>query len=242
MNPVLENLIRLQRAETEWRRTEAALAEIPRRKAEIEAALAQERAKLDAAKTALDASQKHRRKLEGELSDLESKRSKYKGQLMDVKTNKEYTAMLHEIEGVDREIRTREDHVLEEMEKAEELGAEVKGEEVTFKGAQEESRQRLQALDGEAKLLEERSAKHKAERDQVAATLPEDARELYERVAKLRGVAVAEAADGMCGACHVKLRLQMFSDLRRNEDIAQCPACNRILYYEPQAPVVAFEP
>ena len=50
------------------------------------------------------------------VQDLEAKRSKYKGQLMEVKTNKEYTAMLHEIEGVEREIRSREDQILQEME------------------------------------------------------------------------------------------------------------------------------
>ena len=74
------------------------------------------------------------------MQDLETKRSKYKGQLMDVKTNKEYTAMLHEIEGVEREIRAREDLMLAEMEKAEGLTAEVKREEGDFKVVETERR------------------------------------------------------------------------------------------------------
>jgi hypothetical protein len=100
MNPQLEQLIRLQKAETELRRAQAELADIPKRRGELEAELAGERARLDAARAALEESLKARRRLEGELADLETKRSKYKGQLMEVKTNKEYTAMLHEIEGV----------------------------------------------------------------------------------------------------------------------------------------------
>ncbi|PYQ47770.1 MAG: hypothetical protein DMF78_22875 [Acidobacteria bacterium] len=67
--------------------------------------------------------------------------------------------------------------------------------------------------------------------------------ELFHRVARLRGgVAVAQAQDGMCQVCHVKLRLQMYADLKRNEEIVQCPACNRILYYEPAPPAISPEP
>ena len=61
--------------------------------------------------------------------------------------------------------------------------------------------------------------------------------ELFQRVARLRGIAVSEARDGMCQVCHLKLRPQMYVDLKRNEEIVQCPQCNRILYYEPPAPV-----
>ena len=59
---------------------------------------------------------------------------------MDVKTNKEYTAMLHEIEAVEREIRGREDQILVEMEKAETLAAEIKREEAAFKAVEERHR------------------------------------------------------------------------------------------------------
>ncbi len=54
--------------------------------------------------------------------------------------------------------------------------------------------------------------------------------------------AVAEARDGMCQLCHMKLRPQMYVELKRNEVIAQCPSCSRILYYEPPVPTVAPQP
>jgi uncharacterized protein len=242
MNPLLEQLIRLQRAESELRRTQAELAEIPRKKAELEAALAADRAHLDAARAALDDSLKARRRHEGELQDLEGKRSKYKGQLMEVKTNKEYTAMLHEIEAVERDIRGREDQVLAEMERAESLGADVKKEEAAFKTREEQHRADTRGLGERSRALEADVARLSAERDEVAQGLDEDTLDLFQRVARLRGVAMAEARDGMCQVCHVKLRLQMFVDIKRNEEILQCPACNRILYYEPPVPVTVPEP
>jgi hypothetical protein len=161
---------------------------------------------------------------------------------MEVKTNKEYTAMLHEIEGVERDVRGREDQVLAEMEKAESLTAEVKTEEAAFKAREERHRGDMRSLDERSRALEADVARLTAERDQVARGLDEDTLALFQRVARLRGVAMAEARDGMCQVCHVKLRLQMFVDIKRNEEILQCPACNRILYYEPPVPVTVPEP
>lgn len=150
--------------------------------------------------------------------------------------------MLHEIEGVEREIRGREDQILGEMEKAETLTAEVKREETAFKSHQERLKTDGAALDARKRALEADVAKITAERDAAAATVPEDTLELFHRVARLRGSGVAEARDEMCQVCHVKLRPQMFVDIKRNDQIFQCPACNRILYYEPPVPVSAPHP
>ena len=46
---------------------------------------------------------------------------------------------------------------------------------------------------------------------------------------------VAEARDGICTICHVRLRPQVFNTVRRNEEIIQCDSCNRILYFVPAA-------
>jgi len=242
MHADLEKLIALQRSEIELRRVGADLGDVPRARAEMEAGLAAERARLDGTRAALSDSQKGRKQHEAALQDLEAKRSKYKGQLMEVKTNKEYTAMLHEIEGVEREIREREDQILAEMERAEALAGEVKREEGLFKTAEEKARAEALALDSRARSLQEEQKRLQAARDATAATVPEEAMALFQRVARLRGVAVAEARDDMCQLCHVKLRLQMYMELKRNESIVQCGSCSRILYYVPTAPAVAPGP
>jgi hypothetical protein len=243
MNPDLERLIRLQRAESDLRRVEGELAEVPRQRAELEAALGTERTRLEALRGELGAGQKARRQHEADLQDLEAKRSRFKGQLMEVKTNKEYTAMLHEIEGVEREIRGREDLVLGEMERGEGLAVEIKREEETYKQAEERHRAGIRDLDERARSLEEQVRRLTSERDAIAGTVPASLLDLFHRVARSRGgVAVAQVLDAMCQVCHVKLRLQLYADLKRNEEIVQCPACNRILYYEAPPPTVSPEP
>jgi predicted nucleic acid-binding Zn-ribbon protein len=242
MNVDLDRLIHLQRLETELKRVESELAEIPRQRSDLEETLRLERGRLDSVREALAACQKSRRHHEADLQDLETKRSKYKGQLMEVKTNKEYTAMLHEIETVEREIRSREDQILVEMERTEELTAGVKREEGLFKLAEEHHRAEGRTLDEKTKALTKQLEGLRKDREGVASTISEDVLVLFDRVARLRGVAVAEAKDGMCQVCHVKLRLQLYVDLKRNEEIVQCPSCSRILYYDSVPSAVSPEP
>jgi predicted nucleic acid-binding Zn-ribbon protein len=238
MNPDLEKLVRLHHAEAALRRVEAELAEIPGLREEVEDRLARDRSRLDAARAALEASQKARKQNESSVQDLETKRSKYKGQLMEVKTNKEYTAVLHEIEGVERDIKAREDVILEEMEKAEGLAEVVKGEEADFKGLEADAKKEKAELEARAARLGAEAEKLKAERDAVAASVPEEPLALYTRVARQRGAAVAEARDGMCQACHVRLRVQVWVEVKKNELLSQCESCSRVLYYEPPPPTV----
>ena len=242
MNATLESLVRLQQAEDDLRRVEGELQAVPLAKTAAEARMAEERGRLDVVRAALEASQKSRKQHEGAVQDLETKRSKYKGQLMDVKTNKEYTAMLHEIEGVEREIRAREDHILVEMEKTEGLAAAVKSEEALFKSAEEKGRAEIKALEARAAELQVKARRLAEERDRMAAAVPEDELELFRRVAKLRGAAVSPAVDTMCTLCHLKLRPQMWVDLKKNDQVMQCPGCSRILYYEAPVPEVQPQP
>ncbi len=242
MNADLEKLIRLHHAESDLKRIDAELAAVPRARGELDARLAADRSRLDSARAALDAATRSRKAHEAAVQDLESKRSKYKGQLMEVKTNKEYTAVLHEIEGVEREIRTREDQILDEMEKMEGLALDVRREEAAFKLVEQAARAERAELDRSEARLTAEAQRAALERDRASSAVPEDARARYERVVRLRGTGVAEARDGVCQTCHVKLRLQVWVELKKNETLIECDSCSRILFYEPPPPTVAVEP
>jgi len=242
MNAELEKLVRLHHAETHLKRIESDLAEVPRLRKEIEDRLERDRSRLDAAKGALAGSQKARKEHETAVADLKGKLSKYKGQLMEVKTNKEYTAVLHEIEGVERDIRARDDLTFAEMEKEEALAQDVKREEAAFKAVAADAAREKAELDDRAAALAAEASRKQAERDAAATAIPQDALELYGRVAKQRGSGAAEARDGMCQACHVRMRLQIWVEVKKNEQILQCESCSRILYYEPPPPTVSVEP
>jgi predicted nucleic acid-binding Zn-ribbon protein len=72
------------------------------------------------------------------------------------------------------------------------------------------------------------------ERVELVRLVNPQALAIFELVSSRRnGVAVAEARNGICTICHVRLRPQVFNTVRRNEDIVQCDSCQRILYFVP---------
>ena len=236
MHKDLEALLDLHRADVELRKHDLRLVELPKQKAAIEERILKERQSLDSAKAALDQTAKDRKRLEGEVQDLETKRSKYKGQLAEVKTNKEYTALLREIENVEGQIRSREDTILEEMERIESGQAAVKKEEAAFKVVEAERRQEIRAIDGEIAAEKTARAAVETRRAGIASALPADLMTEYARISKARGSALAEAKDGGCSACHVKLRPQVFLDVKRNDAVRTCSSCSRILYFDAPLP------
>jgi uncharacterized protein len=188
-------------------------------------------------KLRLAANQKERKELELEIQSIQGKISKHKEQLYQVKTNEQYRAMLKEIEGEEDNIRKIEDKILEKMLEAEGIQKQVQEAASRLEG--EKAR-----VAGETKHLESARQTAEAERRQalehrelLASALNEAVRDTYERVRRgRRGIAVAEVRDGFCTACHVRLRPQMYNDVRINGTVLTCENCSRILYYvEPPA-------
>ena len=234
--PDLQHLIRLQQLDTDIDTARRRIAEIPLLRQAMDARLADQQAAVAAMKQRLADNQAKRREIEMEVATIQTRLSKYKDQLMEVKTNKEYQAMQHEIATAQGSIRAQEDEILEGMEEAEGLTRELKATEAELKRQQVEVAAEQKVLSDEAAALEQTIGNHSTERGQVAKALSAPALELFETVARARrGLAVAEAREGRCTVCHVRLRPQVFNDVRRNEALLQCESCQRILYFVPAA-------
>jgi uncharacterized protein len=181
--------------------------------------------------------QKERRELEGEIQLIQTKISKHKGQLYEVKTNEQYKAMVKEIEGEEGNIRKIEDKILEKMMEADDLQGHIRDAEEHLAG----EKARIEAETGRLKSLQqvdvEERAKLLARRAELASGLSETLLQTYDRVRGGRGgVAVAEVRNGFCTACHVALRPQLYNEVRSNESLIACESCSRILYYVEPAP------
>lgn len=232
MNSDLEHLIRLQHLETEIDHARRRVAEIPLVQQALEARLAEQTAVVERVTERIAANQAGRRDVEKEVASVQSRLSKYKDQLMEVKTNKEYQAMQHEIASASDAVRSQEDRVLEFMEQAEALARELKDAEAELKKGQADIAAEKKTLDAEAATLQQRVLAMSADRTEVAKQLSPAALALFEHVARQRkGLAIAEARDGHCTVCHVRLRPQVYNDIRRNETLIQCESCLRILYF-----------
>ena len=237
MTSDLQNLIELQQIDSQIAALQAEIAALPKHVAAIEAKLAGSKAKVEAAVAAGKADDAARRKHESDIQDQQQKISKYRNQSLNVKTNDEYRALMHEIQFAETNIAKLEDKILELMvaadtrkETLKKAEAELKTDAAENDREKEEARQRTAADEKELAELATR-------RNDLRAAVNEDVLRHYDRVLKLRGTALAAVYDKqMCSGCSVLLRPQVFQDVMTNERFLTCDTCKRILYYVPPPP------
>jgi uncharacterized protein len=233
MLPDIENLLKLQEADKEIRRLQDEIAELPKRVSAIEQKLAGTKAQLEKAQAAIKGDEAARRKHDTTISDLRGKISKYRDQSLDVKTNEQYKALLHEIQFAEKEIAATEDKILELMVNADARDKEVKAAQAELKAEtaeiEREKEQARQRTAEDEKLLTEWRGK----RDGFRTGIAEDLLRHYERVSKFRGSGISEVRDHKCMACQVMLRPQTYNEVRAGTNTVVCDSCQRILYFNP---------
>jgi hypothetical protein len=239
MHPDLERVIRLQHLDDEAELARRTVADEPIRQQEFDASLAAAQKALDDERAHLAANQAGRREIDKALAEQQGRLSKFKNQLMEVKTNREYQAMQKEMEFAQHEIQTLEDRLLERMLEFDEITKQVKTAEKAFaekKSAVEADRKELASLLKDAQASMVRVA---ADREALVPQMSRSVVMIFDKVMKYRGItAIATVEDGRCSVCGVRMRPQAYNDLRRNEMIFQCESCQRILYFTgpPPAP------
>ncbi len=239
MNPDLQNLKELQEADREISRLSQEIAALPRRVAVIEAKLADSRARKEKAIAAIKAGEGSKRKFESQIQDLQGKVSKYRDQMLGVKTNQEYRALTTEVEFAQQHVREAEDKILEGMLAAESLEKDLKAAEAELKAEAVEIEREKADARSRTEVDEKELAVWGSKRDKLRAAITPDVLRHYDRVLKLRGSAMAEAVDHKCSVCQVMLRPQVYNDVRTNEQFIICDSCHRILWYDPARDVPA---
>ena len=233
MHSAIPHMIELQRVDHLIAGLRAELDAFPKRVRDADAKLNGARAAVAAAKEALLKSQKERKKFELDVQQWRDRAQKYRDQSGAVKTNEAYKALQHEISNAEAEVAKAEDAELEVMMAAEETEKRVRHAEANLREDEQafaKEKKEIAALQAEKKqqldvLL--------AEREKALAPIPQDLRDLYERIAKRHhGSAMAEARDGQCRGCGMRVLPHTLQELRRdpNEEIYRCESCGMILY------------
>ncbi len=229
MNPDLARAIELERTDREIARLRQEVAALPARVAAIEQKLAASKAHLEAARAAIKNGEAQRRKHEADIQGQQQKISKYRDQSLEVKTNEQYRALLHEIQFAERAIREAEDRILELMVGAEEQDKLARAAEAELKAETAEIEKEKAAARAITAEDEKQLAVWNAKRDELRKGMDPGVLAHYDRVLKLRGSAVAQARDHKCMACNVMLRPQTYNDVTSNEQVIMCDSCGRIL-------------
>jgi uncharacterized protein len=235
MDPHLQRLQELQVLDSRVAGLERKLEAIPSRIQTIRDALQQTKAGIDAIRSKLDGARKDIRTKEKELEYQAAQRKKLEAKLYEVKTNKEYSAVLAEIEGAKVEKDRLEEEVLGLMELQERLGREVIDGEARLRPQEAEARVQEAAAAEELRALDVDVEAARSEREGVARDVPRDVLVQYGRLLKVRaGLAVAlVGSNGICSGCRVTLTPQRFNEVRQSSQIFVCENCGRFLYYQP---------
>jgi len=236
MNADLERLVALQRLDTAAHDAERRLADAPEREKALDARLDAARQRVTAAKERFSSNQNSRRTIEKDVAVHQGRLSRFREQAMAVKTNQEYHAIQHEMAFAQAEIKSREDQILELMVEADELAADVKQADSALASEQKAVEAERKNIAAESTELQATLGRIASERKTTVANIAPQVVAVFDQVARRRGgVAVAEARDGVCTICHVRMRPQVFNTVRRNDEIVQCEHCQRILFYVPVA-------
>ena len=217
-------LLDLQEIMSRSRMAEMEKQKIPLEVADLKSLFEEKESKFLAAKQEFEQLQQEKREKEREIEEEGDKVERAKSKLMSIKTNKEYYAMLKEIEGTKRTNAAREEELLavlaryEEVEKRlAELAADV--EEVG----------RMAKFDKDISLLQ-------AKKSDMAAGLDKGLARRFEMIFERRnGIAIVSAKNQSCTGCHMNISPQLFNLLQREDRIYSCPNCNRIIYFEGDA-------
>jgi predicted nucleic acid-binding Zn-ribbon protein len=242
VSPTLASLIALQQIDSAADAARRRLAELPAAEQAIDRAIAQAAAVVDVEKASLAENQASRRALEKDVAGVDIRLARFDDHKAAVKTNHEYTALLHEIATAKTEKEGIEDRILALMESADTVAQRLKAAEASLAQAKRDGDQARAGFATERTALEAELTRLAASRATQTRAMEARALAIYEQLLKgRRGQAVAEMRGGHCTACHVRLRPTVEQHVRRNEDLVQCDSCQRLLYFVP-APGAAAAP
>lgn len=232
MEHELGTLYEAQKIELQIIEKETKLQTAPKRLKEMDEELKQLKEKLEREKVVFEELEKERRKKEKELDVDKEKIKKIESKLYEVKTNKEYQALLKEIEAAKTTNDKTEEDILTLMEKIEELKKDHTSSQVRLQKREKEIEIEKTRLDTEIKSMDKIIGELKAQRDNLLSVLSSELTSKYNMLKGRRGgIAVTNVKNGVCLGCFMNIPPQLFIEVTKNKKLIQCPSCNRILYF-----------
>lgn len=226
-------LWRLQTLERQIEEAQKQQESFPRALEGLEDLIKAQEEKREEKKRGLEELERGRIKMEGEL-ELEGERIKRSQvKLLEVKTNKEYLALLQEIEGGKERNSQREEEIIKLLEKIDQLKADYATTLVTAKKEKAEIEGQQTGIKNQIVKVEQDIVQWHQNREEILQQLePEHLKRYNTLKEKRNGIAVVLVKNEGCQGCYVNIPPQLYNEVQKYKEIILCPNCNRILYWE----------
>jgi predicted nucleic acid-binding Zn-ribbon protein len=230
-----ERLIQLQQLDLEIRQFSFFLGSIPPQIENIDKKIAESSLVAAAAKERMTGSQKKRRELEGEVKDIKIQIGKYKRQLNEVKTNKEYTVLLKEIEESEKRVDRLEETFIAEMLLEDDIQKDILEANRKLTEIQETLSREKGAIFQKQKEAENKIQQLNRRKAELLPAIPAAQVDLYLNISRKKaGIVLSPVRDDFCDLCHVRIRPQVLNELLSTRKLILCENCGRILYWREQ--------
>ena len=222
----------LQDTELKIRRLKGDQDRYPHEIERLQDKLSSEKETAAQAKERLEFLEREHRRKEGDLDELGEKIKKSKGRLFEVKTNKEYQALLHEIGRMEESTGKNEDEILAMLDEIDELKGSVAQREGDLVDLEKEVRTEVAEIEKRLVHIVEEITTTEKRHEEIRASLEPELVKAYETLKQRRGTALSVVKNGVCQGCYVNIPPQMFNEVQRNETLIRCPNCSRFLFWD----------
>lgn len=173
------------------------------------------------------------REYESDIEDGVAHIRKSRGRLMGIKNNREYKALLREIEDTEKENTKREDNVLECLEEIEKINQDFELKEDELSALQDGLESERKAVDEEVARIQGELSSMEQGREGLMQTIDSNLLGKYKQIKTMTGgIALSLVNHATCGACHLGIPPQMYNELQRQDTLQFCPHCQRIIYWK----------
>jgi len=170
---------------------------------------------------------------EVELQTKEEAIKKFQGQLYQIKTNREYTAMEKEINGVRADCSVLEEDIINLLDKIDEADNLKKGRSDQLKTEKGKIEEEKKKISEETKKIETELNGFKEQRKQLADKVDKTVLSKYERILRNKdGLALVPIRNNACQGCYLDMPPQVINEIKMKKDLIFCESCARILYLE----------
>ncbi len=232
MKEVLVQLFKLQSIDREILQKEKMIKQIPQRMQELTNQINKQKEIFNEIEQRLKEDSNAELAVDRKFQETKMSIDRHKKQLVTVKTNKEYAALLKEIAVEEANIERFEEEMLVLLDDHEVMENEKKEEEQALNKMQERYEKDKKILEEKKVLFEKEIMEKKLERENIGAELESSLLKRYERIRKLRdGIAVVQIQGENCGGCFTRIPPQVINEAKTGDKILTCESCGRIIIY-----------